>query len=547
MSFFKKEKGITLIALVVTIVILLILASISIGALMGNNGIVKQAQNAKEQTEIADEKEKIDLSTVGAVGKEPRGELKRNYFNEELTAHIGEEGKDYSLSESEELPFIVEYLDSKRSYLVDEDGNITGPLKAPEIAEPNEGTGTLDTMENGVIEIKWLIGNTNYVSDKPNSPILKTDIPNTTMKLVNYDTNGTPVYNTDYNYAENRWANAEVEIDYGNNQKVKSYFVWIPRYAYRIVYFDTPEHRDAYRNGTSTEGIIGYSDSRGIVDKEGKKVGGVASQPVLDVGEYFRVHPAFIDDSKNNYENGGWDSELPGIWVGKYETSLTKKIDGSNYSPETTMVVDKNSEYAIKVEQNQISWRNTTIDNQYISAKEYNTNLNSHMLKNSEWGAIAYLTESKYGRNGEELTENSKSSYKTANGNFINNQNQSSTGNETGIYDLRGGSDETVAIYFKEGNILEADSLINEKEGKFVTVYNGEDEKINYKVGDATYETKDFGGEKNRSNNFFDKNYSFTLTRGGFRNSIRGSNLFMYYGSGYKSEYNSFRMCLVIK
>ena len=119
MSFLKKEKGITLIALVVTIVILLILASISIGALMGNNGIVKQAQNAKEQTEIADEKEKIDLSTVGAVGKEPRGDLKRNYFNEELTAHIGEEGKDYSLSESEELPFIVEYLDSKRSYLVE--------------------------------------------------------------------------------------------------------------------------------------------------------------------------------------------------------------------------------------------------------------------------------------------------------------------------------------------------------------------------------------------------------------------------------------------
>ena len=82
-------------------------------------GIINQTRNAKEQTEIADEKERIDLSTVGAVGKEPRGELKRNYFNEELTEHIGEEGKDYSLSESEELPFIVEYLDSKRSYLVD--------------------------------------------------------------------------------------------------------------------------------------------------------------------------------------------------------------------------------------------------------------------------------------------------------------------------------------------------------------------------------------------------------------------------------------------
>lgn len=48
--------------------------------------------------------------------------MKRNYFNEELSSFIGAEGKDYSLSESK--PFIITYLDSKRSYLVDEDGNI---------------------------------------------------------------------------------------------------------------------------------------------------------------------------------------------------------------------------------------------------------------------------------------------------------------------------------------------------------------------------------------------------------------------------------------
>ena len=53
----KENKAITLIALVVTIVVLIILAWISIGALTGNNGIINQTQNAKEQTEIADEKE----------------------------------------------------------------------------------------------------------------------------------------------------------------------------------------------------------------------------------------------------------------------------------------------------------------------------------------------------------------------------------------------------------------------------------------------------------------------------------------------------------
>lgn len=44
---FKKEKGITLVALVVTIVVLLILAGVSITMVLGNNGIVKKAQDAK--------------------------------------------------------------------------------------------------------------------------------------------------------------------------------------------------------------------------------------------------------------------------------------------------------------------------------------------------------------------------------------------------------------------------------------------------------------------------------------------------------------------
>ena len=179
----SKQNGITLIALVITIVVLIILAGISISALTGNNGIINQTQNAEEQTEIADEKERIDLSTIGAVGKEPRGELKRNYFNNELTAHIGKEGKDYSLSESENAPFVVEYLESKRRYLVDEDGNITGPLTAPEETEEPETGGKEFTMKIGVIEIKWLIGDTNFVSDTANAPVIKTDIPNKTSKI----------------------------------------------------------------------------------------------------------------------------------------------------------------------------------------------------------------------------------------------------------------------------------------------------------------------------------------------------------------------------
>ena len=68
----KRQKGITLIALVVTIVVLLILASISIQALTGDNGIITQAQKAKYETDYARETETIELakSEVVASGKE---------------------------------------------------------------------------------------------------------------------------------------------------------------------------------------------------------------------------------------------------------------------------------------------------------------------------------------------------------------------------------------------------------------------------------------------------------------------------------------------
>lgn len=57
-----KQKGITLIALVVTIVVLLILAGVSITMLSGENGVISQAKKAKEEQTIGKEKEEIDLT-----------------------------------------------------------------------------------------------------------------------------------------------------------------------------------------------------------------------------------------------------------------------------------------------------------------------------------------------------------------------------------------------------------------------------------------------------------------------------------------------------
>ena len=64
---FKKNKGITLIALVVTIIVLLILAGISIVMLTGQNGILNRAVEAKEKTEVAQEDESVKMAVSSAL------------------------------------------------------------------------------------------------------------------------------------------------------------------------------------------------------------------------------------------------------------------------------------------------------------------------------------------------------------------------------------------------------------------------------------------------------------------------------------------------
>ena len=65
----KRYTGVTLIALVVTIVILLILAGITIGAITGNNGLIGQTQSAKNSTEYKSWEEQIDIAIISAEGK----------------------------------------------------------------------------------------------------------------------------------------------------------------------------------------------------------------------------------------------------------------------------------------------------------------------------------------------------------------------------------------------------------------------------------------------------------------------------------------------
>ena len=521
----KKEKGITLVALVITIIIIIILATVTIRFAFTDDGIIKRAEQAGEM--YANDTEYTDSSMANVV----------SYLDGILNGVEGGETND------PEVPVIP------------------GPTPEP----PTGGT-KMEDMTNGVIEIKWLSGNTNNVTENPNAPIIKTDLPSgTTMEQVVYDEgSNTWVTGTEYSYlpgtgsndnTSSKWANAKVTKD-----GIDSYFVWIPRYAYRIIYFDSLNHKKEYQEGTLTEEeavldgkIIGYSDSRGIVDTQGRKIDSITSESnssrLMVSEDYFMVHPAFTDEE----ENGGWDSQLPGIWVGKYETSLANKTDGTNIITNDAgtgnILLNDHPDKAIVIRPGYSSWRCITINNIYKNALSYSSELESHMLKNSEWGAVAYLTESKYGRNGNELEINNNESYTTGGGTgdaYLTNTSQSTTGNVYGIYDMKGNSNERVASYYNGSNNLTNGSEFASKDGQsteYVTAYSGTTMISAYKYGDATYETNGWDGssELTESDPFFSRG-------GNYAYDEHWAGIFLYEPTSGSSGNvsSSFRICLVI-
>jgi len=436
-------------------------------------------------------------------------------------------------------------------------------LKQAETPEKSEVAAF--SRANGVIEIEFLEGTGYTVTTTPNEPNLGSN-----MKKVYWEDNGTErIEGTNgfdsskwYSYTAqtgdttsggtSKWANA-VTVD--NNGNVTGYWVWIPRYAYRIVYFDTETNENNYRTNATTAGIIGYSDARGFVHPDGTTPSDMQT-PVtsISVGEnMLRPHPAFEDGSQTGFTQGEWDEALEGIWIAKYETS------GSLTN--------------MKVLPGVQALTNTTIGDMYSNALNFSTANKSHMLKNSEWGAMAYLTDSKYGRNGTPVAQNSEGTYTAgASGATVaSNPLQSTTGNYYGIYDTVGGSWEFVSSYIADnsrnnGNSFTSiDNTYNNKttSTEYATVYDmvssnatiieNYNKNINKKFGDATIEISTAGTGNtswNSATSCFvgvdsDKYWPFFL-RGGTYTSGRPGILYFYYGCGRVDINDGFRLSLSI-
>ena len=234
---------------------------------------------------------------------------------------------------------------------------------------------------------------------------------------------------------------------------ILAYYVWIPRYKYKVWNKNKVIGTDSYSARTKGIDIVFENEkaSTGTISctYSFNSPSSSANSPnetcTGSNGDYY-THPAFTFGSDN----------IRGFWIGKFE------LTGS--SSQLTVLPNVSS-----LRSNTVSSFSTMIQNMQTSSNIYGlstsrTNTDSHMITNYEWGAVAYLTNSKYGRciNGSctEVTINNCSSRITGIGaDSVSAFNSSSpcttaankyngtkgvlastTGNISGVYDISGGA-----------------------------------------------------------------------------------------------------------
>lgn len=342
------------------------------------------------------------------------------------------------------------------------------------------------------------------------------------------------VYESWYDYSNKQWANAVILVDGAgakydegdviNEDDIQAYFVWVPKYKYKLWNVDTVSSTDE----SLVQSIDIIFGTENTVDEEGVScatpmVAGESGN--CDNGEYM-THPAFISMDVN------------GLWVAKFETGYadaTSASSAQSYSSNVAKIVIKPNQYA---------WRSNTLYNFFLDAYNYNRAADSHLIKNTEWGAVAYLSHSVYGINGK-ITANNNSSYMTGYSGTSSEYNttegytSSTTGNITGIYDMSGGAQEYVVAH-REGNLGTSGfttKLRADYDDKYFDVYPSDSTATSYNyriLGDATGELSPY---TNSRNSWYSDTGVFVTgwaSRGGSVGDIRYVGIFNFQNwSGY--------------
>lgn len=362
--------------------------------------------------------------------------------------------------------------------------------------------------------------------------------------------------------AKDKYNHADVEIDMND---VLAMWVWIPRYAYKI---------SSGFHG-STAGII---DIKFLMGRSNKTSDGaiVDKDPTYedDKQTNYIVHPAF---KFNNID-------LPGIWVAKFEASSDQN---SNCYSSANFDDCNLSNLSLRILPNANAWRYISNSNAFTTSlnlkkdtsyawQSITTEVDTHLIKNSEWGAVSYLAQSSIGKNDEVWINNNFNlitgnagdaasanpgtsySYETENG-----MQASTTGNTTGIYDMSGGLFEFTAAYvnYKSDTFvlptLESSSIYSAK-SKYKDTYTFDTydrqsysfELASKKYGDALYEVGTTGtGTSNWYNDYIVYPYSSGpfFTKGGnfSMNSVAGI-YNTFYSDGTPTDSYGFRPVLVV-
>lgn len=299
-----------------------------------------------------------------------------------------------------------------------------------------------------------------------------------------------------YDYASDnkKWANVMLQDGLVvnsdgtiNETNMGSMFVWIPRFMYQISegYHPDEDVEQPIEGNVNIKFLKGTTNI--ATDGTNVKITNASGQ-----GNW-NVHPAFCDGTKNNYANGEWNKEITGFWVAKFQASSSATTSENPQVGESYGGGDTIGTQTVRIAPNVTSWRNISISNINTVCKNMTiinnsygltTATNSHLIKNSEWGAIAYLTQSNYGNKQTNADSSSgvwNNSYNNGDGcmttrtgmvgsskndstqngtettvcyeyNTENGQKGSTTRNIYGVYDMSGCAWETVAAYIENGN-----------------------------------------------------------------------------------------------
>ena len=533
-AMLKEKRGITLVALVVTIVVLLILAGVSLNLVLGNEGILTRSKESKTKTEIAEVKEKaqLDITEIQMLngGKITYSELKTTL-------------EKYGTVEYESDGKTIKGIKTTAGY----------EIPITELYTNKENWPTFTTVANEPDIKGFNVQNSYFVTwNTESSPYLISD--GTRLDDV------PPSDWYDYTASVNKWAN--VKTTGGGND---CYWVWIPRYAYQV----------PTRSSTASTIQIKFLEG-----KTNKPIGETTeiTNTTPTPGSWV-VHPAFT-----NAGNGGF-GELSGIWVAKYEASSSSSIVVENPSEDQLANYGYfGSNLKVRVKPNVTSWRAISVGEIFTVCKnitttgnslEGTTNIDSHMMKNTEWGAVAYLSRSQYGKNsavynnpyGNNNSYNGTIYYSSITGlcgntqsysttkyndsnvykyNTTEGKNASTTGNVYGVYDMAGGAWEYVAAVLSSKKSSGSYYNFTNIDTKYYESYDAYDDS---KYGDAVYETS-MNSEGSTS---WDGDYSYfvtesypVFTRGGHASGWDAAGVFAFYrNNGGSSASYSFRPCLV--